>query len=89
MSKKNNLKYKNKIKFLAKIRRKIHEMFEYRYEDVTVAKHEIDLDSYKFLYRHLVKINKALRGICFITLSKAKYNGTFGYTVVISLKVIR
>lgn len=86
---KNSFKYKNKVSPLAKLRRSIHQFFNVKYEDQVIAKFEIDLDSYKYLYRNLVKINKALRSFCFITLSKAKYNGKFGYTVVISLKVLR
>ena len=86
---KNILKYKNKTSFLGRLRKKILYNLDFRFSDVVVAKHEITLDSYKFLYRNLVKINKALKNVAHITISKAKYNGEYGYTLVISLKVIR
>jgi hypothetical protein len=85
----NNLKYKNKPTFLGKLRRRFHEVFNFRYEDVVVAKIEITLDSYKYLYRNLVKINQSFGKKLFITLSKSDYKGEFGYYAVISLKVIR
>jgi hypothetical protein len=86
---KNILKYKNKTSFLGRLRKKLLYNLDFRFSDVVIAKHEISLESYKFLYRNLVKINKALKGIATLTISKAKYNGEFGYTLVVNLKVIR
>lgn len=86
---KNNFKYKNIISPVAKLKKALISFFNYKFEDVVIAKYEIDLEAYKYLYRHLVKINRIFKGFMFLTISKAKYNGKFGYTVVINLKVIR
>lgn len=86
---KNKLKYKNKVSFLGNVRKRFYEVTNWSFPEVVVAKHEISLDSYKYLYRHLVKINRAFKGALIITLNKTKYAGDYGYTAVISLKVTR
>lgn len=86
---KNKLKYKNKVTIFGKLRMKLHALTNWNYSEVVVAKHEISLDSYKYLYRNLVKINKAFSGKLLLTLNKSEYAGQLGYIAVISLKVNR
>jgi hypothetical protein len=86
---KNKLKYKNQITFLGKLRMKLHQVTNWNYSEVLVAKHPINLESYKYLNRHLVKINRAFKGSLILTLNSTEYAGEMGYTAVISLKVTR
>jgi hypothetical protein len=86
---KNKLKYKNQITFLGRIRRKLHEVTNWSYPEVVVAKIQISIESYKYLYRHLVKINRCFKGHLILTLNKSEYAGELGYIAVISLKVNR
>jgi hypothetical protein len=84
---KNKFKFKNKVSWLSKLRKKFHEL--YVFEEVVVGKISINIESYKYLYRHLVKINRCFNGHLFITLNKTEYKGAYGYTAVINLKVIK
>jgi hypothetical protein len=86
---KNKLKYKNQITFLGELRKRFMEMTNWNYSEVVVAKHPVSLESYKYLNRHLVKINRAFKGSLILTLNKTQYAGEYGYNAVISLKVIR
>jgi hypothetical protein len=86
---KNKLQYKNQITFLGELRRKFHEVTNWSYPEVVVAKLPVNVEGYKYLYRHLVKINRIFKGSLFLTLNKSEYAGEIGYIVVISLKVNR
>ena len=86
---KNKLKYKNQITFLGKLRKRFNEITNWNYSEVVVAKHPISLESYKYLNRNLVKINRAFKGALILTLNKTEYAGEWGYTAVISLRVTR
>jgi len=87
--KKNTLKYKNQTTLLGKLRKRFHEITNWSYDEVVVAKYPINLESYKYLNRHLVKINRVFKGSVFLTLNKSEYAGEMGYTAVISLKVTK
>jgi hypothetical protein len=86
---KNNLKYKNKLTIFGKLRKKFHELTNWNYTEIFISKTEISLESYKYLYKHLVKINKAFNGNVSLTLNKTKVNGDYVFLAVISLKVSR
>lgn len=81
-------KYKAKTLF-GRLRMKWYKLTTSKFEQEVMIKHQIDEDSYDYLNRHLIKINKALRGVNMITLNKLKDNGRFVYTAVITLKVQR
>jgi hypothetical protein len=89
MKTKNKFKYKNQITFLGKLRKRFHEVTNWTYSEVVVAKLPVDLEGYKYLNRHLVKINRLFHGSLVITLNKSEYSGEMGYNAVISLRVIR
>jgi hypothetical protein len=86
---KNKLKYKNKTSFLGKLRKRFHELTNWNYSEVIVVKLPVNLEGYKYLNRHLVKINRAFKGSLILTLNKTQFAGEWGYTAVISLKVIK
>lgn len=86
---KNKLKYKNQITFLGKLRKRLIEATNWNYSEVVVAKIPVNLEGYKYLHRHLVKVNRVFKGSLIITLNKTEYAGEMGYTAVVSLKVIR
>lgn len=79
-------KYKTKT-FIGRMKVKLNKLFNPQVEQEIMVKHQIDEESYDYLNRHLIKINKALRGVNMITLNKLKDNGRFVYTAVITLKV--
>jgi hypothetical protein len=86
---KNKLKYKNKTSLLGNLRKRFHEITNWSYSEVVVAKLPVNLEGYKYLNRHLVKLNRLFKGGLIITLNKTEYAGEMGYTAVVSLKVIK
>jgi hypothetical protein len=89
MKKRNNLKYKNQITFLGKLRKSFIDATNWSYSELVVAKLPVNLEGYKYLNRHLVKLNRLFKGGLIITLNKTEYAGEMGYTAVVSLKVIK
>lgn len=85
MNKTKSLKYKNKVTIFGKLRMKFHALTNWNYSEVVVAKHEISIDSYKYLYRNLVKINRAFGGKLLLTLNKSN----LGFVAILSLQVNR
>lgn len=85
----NKLKYKNKLTFLGALRKRFHEITNWSYEEIVIVKLPINIESYKYLYRHIVKINKSFKGNLSLSLNKSEYAGEEGYTAVIKLKVIK
>ena len=81
-------KYKTKS-FLGKLRLKFHKLLNNKIEQEIMIKHQIDEESYEYLNRHLIKINRALKGVNIITLNKLKDGNKFIHTAVITLKVTR
>jgi hypothetical protein len=89
VKKRNNLKYKNQITFLGKLKKSFIDATNWNYSEVVVAKLPVNLEGYKYLNRHLVKLNRLFKGGLIITLNKTEYAGEMGYTAVVSLKVIK
>ena len=89
MKKRNNLKYKNQITFLGKLKKSFIDATNWNYSELVVAKLPVNLEGYKYLNRHLVKLNRLFKGGLIITLNKTEYAGEMGYTAVVSLKVIK
>lgn len=86
---KNSFKYKNKTTLLGKLRRKFFEVTNWSFPEVVVAKIPVNLEGYKYLYRHLFKINRIFKGNLLLTLNQTESFGVKSFNAVISLKVIR
>lgn len=79
-------KYKSKT-LLGRLRIKLDKLLNNSYMQEVMVKHDVDLESYEYLNRHLVKLNKALNGVSIITLNKSKRNDAYTYTAVITLRI--
>ena len=86
---KNSFKYKNKTTLLGKLRKKFYEVTNWDFSEVVVVKIPVSLDGYKYLYRHLVKINRIFKGNLLLTLNQTETYGIKSFHAVISLKVIK
>lgn len=71
-------------KVLNLFRKKFSSKPEVKSPNFTLS-YSIEEEDYKYLYRNLVKINKALSGKAIITLNKSERQGTENYQVIISL----